>query len=131
MDVPVLAVITVLLTSRVASVALHELSHYSVAKFLGYREVSTQGSCTRVVGIERSAKDQWLVRHAGWIFSVAAGILGSAVALILSSHEAPVSKGVRQLLATAVFSMWWTAADAVTSDLLQHNSGAGDEFLCE
>ena len=113
-----------LIAARGVALVAHEYSHSITARALGWRNakitvpllavlgldglaafVPRASASTDVPGLSRGSLASAMVRHAGWIFSVALATLS------LLAGGAVCSLAVR-----LAFS--WTAADAVTSDLL-------------
>ena len=105
---------------RVAAVALHELAHYFVARWLGYVASVEFGLSAvsqpqvQVHGISASVRHAAIIRHAGWAFSVC---LAGALSMALRELLTPAT---RWLVLPSAVAVWLTALDAMTSDLLGH-----------
>ena len=89
-----------LAATRVAAVAAHEASHAVVATLLGWRcsidmrligcVLGTSVSRTKVPGLKPEAAAAAVVRHAGWLFSLALALaaLISTASLATTPHTA-------------------------------------------
>ncbi len=115
-----------LLCVRMASSLLiatltHELFHFLAARLLGWNgpmtiELGGRTDCAAVCHLPGlDSRSKRFVRHAGWFGSVCLAL--AATCLNVGSVQ--------------LFPLWWTAAGAVTSDLLGwHRSQRDDVFAC-
>lgn len=114
-----------LYAGRLVALLAHEAGHWVAAVVLGFKArlrvqplqylLGRAGGHTLVAGIASGPVwCQQLIGHAGWIVSVCL-----AVALaVLHGHGVPLEAHV---------AAWWTAADALTSDLFKaHPHGAAE-----
>ena len=128
--------------ARYTSLVLHEAAHAVIARALGF---SPSISCERVFGGSESSftdvpgiagtTSSHVVRHAGWIFSFVIALAVSYLYCTLTwcQDSALVSSGLSMLSWWPVpVASWWTALDAIASDLLQHgeSTASADRFWC-
>ena len=117
-----LAFIAASIVARVLALALHEASHALVALLLGFRNITFHVTpfhlSVQVPGVRGYKWAGQLVRHSGWVVSV-------ALALALG--------GISSSLAV-VAAFGYTAIEAVASDLLNltapHASASSELFYC-
>ena len=106
-----------LVVTRFGALVLHEGAHALTARLLGHSSsvtISIAGlSQTSVAGVGKDSLAAMLVRHAGWITSVAAAIAASCYDFALG----PLTV------------LWLTAFDGVYTDLLG-GVEAADTFFC-
>ena len=107
----------IFVVSRCAAVTAHELSHYAVARSLGYRASIHLWPSPHVFvkAVEDSPCDAELVRHAGWLFSAA---------LAICTWQARAAVAARlgldpSLVVPLIAAVGLTALDAFTSDCLR------------
>ena len=93
--------------TRAVAVIAHELAHYLAARLTGHRATISIGyaglgvSSTSVPNIESSPGAAQLVRHAGWLFSLA---LAASFTLLHGLDSVPA------------LVLWLVAAEAIASD---------------
>ena len=125
----VLLSLAVLGIARSVCVVLHELSHAVFALAMGtsvnqikicisLTSNSKSVAITTVHGLSRSASG--IVRHAGWTFSVAIACVVTYVCTLVTS----------ECMSPLALAVWWTALDAVASDLLQLCGTSTSRFHC-
>ena len=107
----------IFVVSRCAAVAAHELSHYAVARLLGYRASIHLWPSPHVFvkAVEDNPLCAELVRQAGWLFS-------ATLAIFTWQARAAVAERLGldpSLVAPLVAAAGLTAMDAFTSDCLR------------
>jgi hypothetical protein len=112
-----LGVLGSLVATRFGALVLHEGAHVITARICGHSSttsISLTGlSKTSVPGIEKSPLRAMLVRHAGWMMSVALAVAAMCYGLA----------------AAPTMVLWLTAFDGLLTDLLGFVA-ADDTFFC-
>ena len=115
----VLPLLFSLVLTRLVAVILHEGAHALTALAFGYSSrisVSFLGySSTTAQGISQQPRAAAIVRHSGWILSVAI---------------AAIAGQLHTVSAASCAVLWLTAFDAIYTDLLVGASSPADDFRC-
>ena len=119
MAAPLFEGLVLLAAAKTLATLAHELAHAAAATLLSYKKLQISHKKTKVPNIQNRHKA--IVRHAGWLFS-------TMLLLLAWGQQQQIQKYIQSTPILAALLI--TTADAITSDLLQLQKGAVDDFLC-